>query len=115
MAKEQKEQKAPKEQKQKKGGAPAAEAAEPAGKPARPRANVKEGSRLKQRFQKEIAPALMKELELANPMAVPHVEKVVINMGVGEATQNAKVLDPAANELGQIAGQKPIITTAKKS
>jgi len=80
-----------------------------------PKANVKGGSRLKQRFQKEIAPALMKELELTNPMAVPRLHKVVINMGVGEATQNAKVLDPAANELAQITGQKPVVTKAKKS
>ena len=80
-----------------------------------PRANLKEGSRLKQRFQKEVAPTLMKELEIKNPMAVPRLHKIVINMGVGEATQNAKVLDPAANELGQIAGQKPVVTKAKKS
>ena len=57
----------------------------------------------------------MKELELKNPMAVPRLHKVVINMGVGEATQNAKVLDPAVNELGQITGQKPVVTRAKKS
>jgi large subunit ribosomal protein L5 len=82
---------------------------------AAPLTNVKGGSRLKQRFQKEIAPALMKELELENPMAVPRLHKVVVNMGVGEATQNAKVLDPAASELGQITGQKPVITKAKKS
>src|SRR6478672_10597715 len=63
----------------------------------------------------EVKPALMKEFELKNPMAVPRVHKVVINMGVGEATQNAKVLDPAAHELGQITGQKPVITKAKKS
>lgn len=81
----------------------------------RPRANLKEGSRLKQRFQKEVAPALMKELEIGNPMAVPRLHKIVVNMGVGEATQNAKVMDPAANELGQISGQKPVITRARKS
>jgi large subunit ribosomal protein L5 len=81
----------------------------------KPRANLKEGSRLKQRFQKEVAPVLMKELEISNPMAVPRLHKIVINMGVGEATQNAKVLDPAANELGQITGQKPVITRARKS
>jgi large subunit ribosomal protein L5 len=116
MAKEQKEQKQPKQQqqKQKKGAAPV-EAAEPQGKPSRPRANLKDYSRLHRRFQKEIAPALMKELELKNPMAVPRLHKVVINMGVGEATQNAKVLDPAVNELGQITGQKPVVTKAKKS
>lgn len=77
--------------------------------------NIKGGSRLKNRFLKEIAPVLMKELELDNPMAVPRLHKVVVNMGVGEATQNAKVLDPAANELAQITGQKPVITKAKKS
>jgi len=90
----------------------AAEAAKPEG---RPHTNVKGGSRLRQRFEKEILPALMKELELSNRMAVPRVIKVVVNMGMGEATQNAKLLDPAAGELGQITGQKPIITKAKKS
>jgi large subunit ribosomal protein L5 len=57
----------------------------------------------------------MKEFDLKNPMAVPHINKIVVNMGIGEATQNAKVLDPAVNELGQITGQKPITTKAKKS
>ncbi len=77
--------------------------------------NVKGGSRLKNRFVTEIAPALMKELELTNANAVPRLHKVVVNMGVGEATQNAKILDPAVNELMQITGQKPVITKAKKS
>ena len=81
----------------------------------RPRANLKDGTRLLNRFSKEVAPALMKEFELKNPMAVPKLHKIVINMGVGEATQNAKVLDPAAHELAQITGQKPVITRAKKS
>jgi large subunit ribosomal protein L5 len=72
-------------------------------------------TRLKERFEKEVAPALMKEFELKNPMAVPRVHKIVINMGVGEATQNAKLLDPAVTELGQISGQRPVITRAKKS
>jgi len=70
---------------------------------------------LRERFEKEVAPALMKEFELKNPTAVPRLHKVVVNMGVGEATQNAKILDPAANELAQITGQKPVITKAKKS
>ena len=70
---------------------------------------------MKVKFEKEVAPALMKEFDMKNPMAVPHLHKIVVNMGVGEATQNAKVLDPAANELGQITGQKPVITKAKKS
>jgi len=81
----------------------------------RPRANIKGGTRLRNKFFAEVAPALMKELELKNPMAVPRLEKVVINMGVGEATQNVKVLDPAVGELAQITGQKPVITKAKKS
>ncbi|MBV8053379.1 MAG: 50S ribosomal protein L5 [Acidobacteriaceae bacterium] len=79
------------------------------------RHSAKETPRLKQRFRKEIAPTLMKEFELKNPMAVPHLHKIVVNMGVGEATQNAKVLDPAVNELAQITGQKPVVTRAKKS
>jgi large subunit ribosomal protein L5 len=77
--------------------------------------SAKETPRLKGRFKSEIAPALMKEFELNNPMAVPHLNKIVVNMGMGEATQNAKILDPAVNELGQITGQKPITTKAKKS
>lgn len=72
-------------------------------------------ARLRQRFLQEIAPALQKELDLKNPMAVPRLHKIVVNMGVGEATQNAKVLDPAVAELGQITGQKPVVTKAKKS
>src|SRR6201981_4033337 len=79
------------------------------------RHSAKETPRLKDRFHKEVAPVLMKEFELSNPMAVPHLHKIVVNMGVGEATQNAKVLDPAVNELGQITGQKPVGTKAKKS
>src|SRR5213596_1367156 len=79
------------------------------------RHSAKETPRLKDRFRKEVAPALMKEFDFKNPMAVPHLHKIVVNMGVGEATQNAKVLDPASNELGLITGQKPVITRAKKS
>src|SRR5215472_15365670 len=92
-------------------------AAEPEQKaaPERPRASAKTPPRLKDRFEKEVAPALMKEFELKNPNAVPRLHKIVINMGVGEATQNGKVLDPAASELAAITGQKPVITRAKKS
>jgi len=99
-----------KDKKEKK-GAPEAEQ-KPAG---RPRHSAKERPRLKIKFQQEVAPALMKEFDTKNPMAVPHLHKIVVNMGVGEATQNAKILDPAVNELGQITGQKPVITKAKKS
>ncbi|PTM54673.1 50S ribosomal protein L5 [Desmospora activa] len=70
---------------------------------------------LKERYQQEISPALMKKFEYQSPMQVPKVEKVVINMGVGEAVQNAKVLDSAVEDLTLISGQKPVITRAKKS
>src|SRR5215467_4087577 len=83
--------------------------------PEQARHSAKERPRLRAKFEKEVAPALLKELELKNPMAVPRLNKIVVNMGVGEATQNAKVLDPAVNELGQITGQKPVVTRAKKS
>jgi large subunit ribosomal protein L5 len=103
-----------KEQKAKKGqkGQAAPVEEKPTG---RPRHSSKERPRIKERFNKEVAPALMKEFDLKNPMAVPHLHKIVVNMGVGEATQNAKVLDPAVNELGQITGQRPVVTRAKKS
>ncbi|MGB6676818.1 MAG: 50S ribosomal protein L5 [Terriglobales bacterium] len=99
-----------KDKKEKKGGQPEEQKA-----PAVARHSAKEAPRLKARFQKEVAPTLMKEFDLKNPMAVPHLHKIVVNMGVGEATQNAKILDPAVNELGQITGQKPVVTRAKKS
>jgi large subunit ribosomal protein L5 len=83
--------------------------------PEQARHSAKEKPRLRVRFEKEVAPALLKELELENPMAVPRLHKIVVNVGVGEATQNAKILDPAVNELGQITGQKPVVTRAKKS
>ena len=83
--------------------------------PDQARHSAKERPRLRARFEKEVAPALQKELELQNKMAVPRLNKIVVNMGMGEATQNAKVLDPAVNELGQITGQKPVVTRAKKS
>jgi large subunit ribosomal protein L5 len=83
--------------------------------PAQAHHSAKEKPRLRTRFDKEVAPALLKELELKNTMAVPRLNKIVVNMGMGEATQNSKILDPAVNELGQITGQKPIITKAKKS
>jgi large subunit ribosomal protein L5 len=83
--------------------------------PAQAHHSAKERPRLRSKFEKEVAPTLLKELELKNAMAVPRLNKIVVNMGMGEATQNSKVLDPAVNELGQITGQKPIVTKAKKS
>ena len=72
-------------------------------------------ARLKERYTKEIAPAISKEFEITNPMAVPRLEKIVINMGMGEAIANSKILDTAADEVRSITGQKPVVTKAKKS
>lgn len=69
----------------------------------------------KERYQKEISPALMKALNLTNVMMVPRLEKVVVNIGLGEAMDNPKALDAAAADLGTITGQKPVITKAKTS
>ena len=72
-------------------------------------------SRLKDRYTKEVAPALKKEFGYKNIMAIPKVEKVVVNMGLGEATQNAKIVETGADEVMRVTGQKPIVTRAKKS
>jgi large subunit ribosomal protein L5 len=72
-------------------------------------------SRLHDKYRKEAMPALSKRFGYSNSMAVPRVAKVTLNIGLGEASQNVKLLDTAAIELGQIAGQKPVITRAKKS
>lgn len=72
-------------------------------------------ARLKERYQKEVAAAIAREFGIKNPMAVPRLAKIVVNMGMGEAVANAKVLDTAVEELKAIAGQKPVITKAKKS
>jgi large subunit ribosomal protein L5 len=72
-------------------------------------------ARLRQHYKKSVVPALVKEFGYKNVMAVPKIDKVSVNIGLGEATQNGKLMDGAVNELGQIAGQKPVITKAKKS
>jgi large subunit ribosomal protein L5 len=72
-------------------------------------------ARLRAHYQKSVVPALVKEFGYKNVMAVPKIQKVSVNIGLGEATQNAKLMDGAVNELGQIAGQKPVVTKAKKS
>jgi large subunit ribosomal protein L5 len=72
-------------------------------------------SRLKDKYQKEVVPALKKEFGYANTMAIPKIRKVVINMGLGEATSNAKIVDTAADELSKISGQKATVRRAKKS
>jgi large subunit ribosomal protein L5 len=71
--------------------------------------------RLRARYQKDVVPALMKRFNYTNTMQVPRLKKVVVNMGLGEATQNPKLVDAAVIEMGAIAGQKPVVTRAKKS
>jgi large subunit ribosomal protein L5 len=72
-------------------------------------------SRLKERYDKEVVAALKKEFGYKNVMAIPKIQKVIVNMGLGEATQNAKIAETGADEVARITGQKPVITRAKKS
>jgi large subunit ribosomal protein L5 len=72
-------------------------------------------SRLRDRYSKEVAPALAKEFGYKNVMAIPKIEKVVVNMGLGEATGNAKIVDTGVDEVARVTGQKPVVTRAKKS
>jgi large subunit ribosomal protein L5 len=72
-------------------------------------------NRVKERYLRDVVPALMKEFGYTNVMAVPKVTKIVVNMGIGEATQNAKIADTAQDELGRIAGQRAVVTRARKS
>src|SRR6202158_5640825 len=72
-------------------------------------------ARLKQHYTKAVVPALSKEFGYKNVMAVPKLDKISVNIGMGEATQNAKLMDGAVNELGQITGQRPVVTKARKS
>lgn len=83
-------------------------------------ANIEEGleakpARLKLRYRKEIVPALMKDLGLKNPMEVPKIEKIVVNMGLGEALANNKLLESAVDQMNAITGQKPVITRSRKA
>lgn len=72
-------------------------------------------SRLRERYQNDVVPTLRKEFGYDNPMAVPRIERVVVNMGLGEATQNAKLIDVGADELAKITGQRPVTRRARKS
>jgi large subunit ribosomal protein L5 len=72
-------------------------------------------SRLRERYATEVAPALLKQFEYDNPMQVPRLAKIVINIGLGEALTNAKAIDAAVRDLAQISGQKPVVTRAKRS
>ncbi len=110
-------EKTEKPQKQKrpeKGGKPAETKAEAAAaKPREPEPRIP--ARLKVRFDQEVAPALMRELKIENRMRVPRLEKITINMALNEARENVKILDAAVEELSQIAGQKPVLTRARKA
>ena len=101
-----------KEKKEKK---PVEAAPETAPKKAAKPAGPKEPGRLKVRYAKEVVPVLMKHFKYTNINAVPKLEKIVVNMGLGEAIQNAKIVDTALDELGRITGQRAIVTKAKKS
>jgi large subunit ribosomal protein L5 len=72
-------------------------------------------SRLRERYRQEIVPTLVREFSYTSPMAAPRLEKIVINVGLGEAIQNAKALDAASSDVATITGQKPVVTKAKKS
>jgi large subunit ribosomal protein L5 len=98
-------------------------AVKPAAKPA-PAPENKQGKvapepkgpvRLQEHYQKKVVPVLMKEFSYGNPMQVPRLECIVLNVGMGEATQNAKLLDSAVKELGTITGQRPVVTRARKA
>ncbi len=83
-------------------------------------ANIEEGlevqpARLKLRYRKEIVPGLMKDLNLKNPMQVPRLEKIVVNMGLGEAISNNKLLESAVDQLGALTGQRPVVTKSRKA
>jgi len=88
------------------------EKAKPKALPADARAYI---PRMKERYRDTVVPALVKQFGYKNPMQVPRLEKVVLNVGLGEAIQNAKLLESAVNELTMITGQKPVVTKAKKS
>jgi large subunit ribosomal protein L5 len=95
------------------GRAKADKAAAPTVKAAAPKSGG--GSRMKDEYEKNVVPRLQKEREYPSVMAVPKLQKVVVNMGVGEATQNIKILDAAMEELGRITGQKPAVRRSRKS
>jgi large subunit ribosomal protein L5 len=127
MAKEKKPEDASKPQQQgskkepkaqgskKEAAAKSPEAPKGEGAPKVPKQSKKVDARLRHHYKDRVVPALVKEFGYKNVMAVPRIEKVSVNIGLGEATQNAKLMDGAVNELGQIAGQKPVVTKAKKS
>lgn len=116
MADEKKQKKDKPEKKDKKAKAPAeGQQAAPAEKaPPKPQEPAKP-ARLRVRFGQEVLPELMKELGFKNPMQVPRLEKIVVNMGLGEAINNGKIIDASVEQLASITGQKPVVTKARKS
>jgi large subunit ribosomal protein L5 len=114
MAKKTKNESGDAAEQSEKAESPQPDGAKGAAKKAAPRA-PRPVPRLKQRYRDEVVPRLQKEFGIDNVMAVPRIDKVVLNMGVGEAIQNIKVLDDAVDELGAIAGQRPTVTRAHKS
>jgi large subunit ribosomal protein L5 len=117
-AKAEKAEKAEKPEKKKgaeKGKAPAGEQAAPAEKAAAKPQEPAKPARLRLRYASDVLPELMKEFGFKNPMQVPKLEKIVVNMGLGEAINNGKIIDASVEQLGQITGQKPVVTKARKS
>ncbi len=90
-------------------------APKPEGKPVKAAPEPKGPVRLQEHYQKKVVPALMKEFSYGNRMRVPRLECIVLNVGMGEATQNVKLLDSAVKELGIITGQRPVVTRARKA
>jgi large subunit ribosomal protein L5 len=87
----------------------------PAARPDEGEESDEMAARLRERYEKEVRSALMKELGFTNPMQAPRLDKVVVNMGLGEAINNAKILDASVEQLGAITGQRPVVTRARKS
>jgi large subunit ribosomal protein L5 len=115
MAEEKKDKK-PKGEKKAKGadGAPDAAPAEKKAAPKEPQAPARP-ARLRERYARDVLPELMKEFGFRNPMQAPKLEKIVVNMGLGEAINNGKIIDASVEQLGQITGQKPVVTKSRKS
>src|SRR5579875_2060512 len=119
MADEQKIEKAGKARRERAAKAAQESAAQESAAQAAPQAPAepepKLPARLRLKYEREILPALMRELKITNKMRAPRLDKIVINMALGEAQENVKILDAAADELQQIAGQKPVVTRARKA
>ncbi len=113
MADEQKTEKAGKGRRERAANTAPEAAAQAAQAPTEPEPKIP--ARLRLKYEREILPALMRELKIANRMRAPRLDKIVINMALGEARENVKILDAAADELRQITGQKPVVTRARKA